>query len=194
MRFPWFKVILFLCVWYEIAVELHVSDGVALGIAILILAAWRYMPRLIGHFFYSLGPLTCGLLAGLVFWLVVYWLVAPHWLREIPMMLTLGGAALLALIGARCRGLVLFHGVGQLKAKLREHSGLVLLLALAVTCSCFYAVRHMESAWVLVGYAALPGLPFWTGWQLAQGAGPTRPDAKFGDARTFRDAGFSEDR
>jgi hypothetical protein len=182
------------CLWYEVAVELHIDGTTAFFVALLVIAAGLFMLRLPSQLIGLIGPSTLALLVHGVAWLVVYFAVAPRVVTDLPLVLTLFAVAVLVMMGGQCR--VMFEE--QRRKYGREmwarHSGVITGAVLGVLFLAMVAVRQWHSIWPLVAYVLLPGLPFMFGWRMGPIAGQWRADAKFGSAKDFRSAGYSDER
>jgi hypothetical protein len=189
-----FKLGLLVCLWYEIAVELHLDSNTAFFVALLVVFGGWFALRMSGQFVGMLGPRTLSLLVHSVVWLVLFWVFAPSALLSLPLVLIAFVLFALAMIGARCR--LVFERERALRGKklFSDHSPLVVSVILSGLFIAMAALRTWHSLWPLIGYLALPGLPFGFGWRMGGMPSPDRVDAKLGDEETFRDAGLSEER
>lgn len=194
MRGLWFKLGLFLVLWYEVAAELRLDGDGSFLVAVLIIGMLWFGLRLAGQLLGMLGPNVQRFIVGLLAWLVLYWWFAPGALKALPLIYVLIGAGLLAIGTARIR-----HRLERYRPRLmrlRQHprarwviAGVCLTFALALG-----GLHEAGYLWTLIGQALLPGLPVVFGWHMAGTVGAARADAQFGDPRGFRDAGLSEDR
>jgi hypothetical protein len=194
MRSIWIKLVLFLCLWYEIAAELHLDGDRSFVLALVVVVLGWFGLRMSGHLIGMLGPNMHRLIVLLVVWLILFWWFAPAVLKALPVVFILAGALAIAVAGARCRHQFELHRHKLDKAYLREHSVVLVALVFAALVPIFFSVHRWGSVWPIIGYTLLPGLPFSFGWQMAVRVGPQRSDAKFGDKDAFRDAGLSEER
>jgi len=189
-----FKLGLLVCLWYEIAVELHLDSNTAFFVALLLVFGGWFALRMSGQLVGMLGPRTLSLLVHSMLWLVLFWAFAPSALLSLPVVLIVFALFALTMIGARSR--LVFERERALRGKklFSDHSALVVGVILGGLLLCMVALRTWHSVWPLVGYLLLPGLPFGFGWRMGGMPSPDRTDAKLGDEETFRDAGLSEER
>jgi hypothetical protein len=189
-----FKLGLLVCLWYEIAVELHLDSNTAFFVALLVVFGGWFALRMSGQLVGMLGPRTLSLLVHGMVWLVLFWVFAPSVLLSLPLVLIVFALFALTMIGARCR--LVFERERALRGKklFSDHSALAVGVILGGLLLCMIALRTWHSLWPLVGYLLLPGLPFGFGWRMGGMPSPDRVDAKLGDEETFRDAGLSEER
>jgi hypothetical protein len=189
-----FKLALLVCLWYEIAVELHLDSNTAFFIAMLLVFGGWFALRMSGQLVGMLGPRMLSLLVYSVLWLVLFWWFAPAVLLSLPLVLIVFALVALAMIGARCR--VMFEQEWALRGKklFSDHSAPVVGVILGGLLLAMVSLRAWHSLWPLVGYLLLPGLPFGFGWRMGGIGSPERADARLGDEETFRDAGLSEER
>jgi hypothetical protein len=189
-----FKLALLVCLWYEIAVELHLDSNTAFFIAMLVVFGGWFALRMSGQLVGMLGPRTLSLLVYSVLWLVLFWWFAPSVLSSLPLVLIVFALVALAMIGARCR--LVFERERALRGKklFSDHSAAVVGVILGGLLLAMVSLRTWHSLWPLLGYLLLLGLPFGFGWRMGGMGSPERADAKLGDEETFRDAGLSEER
>ncbi len=193
MRHFWIKLGLFLCLWYEIAAELHLDGDRAFVVSLFVVAVGWVALRMSGPLLGMLGPNTHRLMLGTLLWLALFWWFAPGFLKAQPIVFMLVGAAGIAYGGGRCRHWCEANGA-RLKAEARKRSDLVVAGTFGALGAAFVFQTYAGSIWPLIGYALLLGLPFGFGWQLASAAAARRHDAKMGTEEAFRDAGLSEER
>jgi len=182
------------CLWYEIAVELKIDGTTAFFVALLVIAAGLFLLRLPSELSAMLGPRTIALLAHGVAWLLVYFAVAPRVVTDMPLVLVLMAVAALVMMGGQCRALYERERRKFGKDVWNRHSGVITGVVLGGLFLGMVAIRQWHSIWPMVAYVLLPGLPFMFGWRMGPIAGQSRPDAKFGKAKDFRAAGYSEER
>jgi hypothetical protein len=194
MRHFWFKLVLFLCLWYEVAAELRLDGDRALLVTLAIIGLGWFLLRMSGSLIGMLGPTMHRLLVGTVIWLLLFWWFAPNALKALPVAVLLAMALGVAALGARCRHWFELNHHRIDKAYLRNHSEVVLLTVFGTLGLIAFSLEYWGSLWPLIGCVMLPGLPFGFGWQLASQLAHKRADAKFGDKASFRDAGISEER
>jgi hypothetical protein len=189
-----FKLALLVCLWYEIAVELHLDSNTAFFLAMLVVFGGWFALRMSGQLVGMLGPRTLSLLVYSVVWLVLFWAFAPGVLSSLPLVLIVFGLFALTMMGARCR--VIFERERALRGKklFADHSAVVVGVILGSLLLAMISLRTWHSLWPLLGYLLLPGLPFGFGWRMGGMASPDRADAKLGEEETFRAAGLSEER
>lgn len=104
-------------------------------------------------------------------------------------------AGLLAMIGAGAR--IVFGRIRDARAVRLWADHPFVVIAAAVMAVLAVVGAGMLHAPLVVGiilYALPPGLPLLFGWQMSVPTRSARTDAKLGDARTFRRAGFSDER
>lgn len=194
MRSIWIKLALFLCLWYEVAAELHLDGDRSFVISLTIVALGWMALRMSGSLAGLLGPNVHRLLVGTVAWLMLFWWFAPPLLKAQPVVFVLAGAGAIAVGAAKFRHWFEAEGHKLGKAFLRDHSQYVVGGMVAGLSALFLSQQYWGSIWTVIGYALLPGLPFAFGWQMAELAKRARFDAKVGDEESFREAGMSEER
>lgn len=189
-----FRLGLFVVVWYELGVELGLHPDTAFFVTLALFVGFGFARGIAGQIIGMIGPFTFGILLQAVLWIALLWWLAPRVFHAMPFVFDLAIVLGLALVGARCRYLFEERRAKHGPIDLSEHSGLVLLVVFGVLGACALAMHYWGSLWWLVGYALLPALPFSFGWRMGPLAAADRPDARFGNADDFRDAGLSEDR
>ncbi|NEV75906.1 hypothetical protein DYI24_02455 [Rhodopseudomonas sp. BR0C11] len=188
------KLGLLVCLWYEIAVELKINGTAAFLVAMLVIAGGLFVLRLPSQLAGMIGPSTLALMVHGVAWLVVYFAVAPRAVTDMPLVLTLAAVAALVMMGGQCRMLYERERRKFGREVWARHSTVITGAVLGVLFLGMVAIRQWHSIWPLVAAVLLPGLPFMFGWRMGPIAGQWRADAKFGSAKDFRKAGFSEER
>jgi hypothetical protein len=101
----------------------------------------------------------------------------------------------LAMIGAGCRMIVDHFRHASGLALWADHPFVVVTtlvgVALLVTTAAMFAAPAFMA---LVLYGAPPAVPLLFGWHMSMPVATGRTDARFGDAKTFRSAGYSDER
>ncbi len=194
MKWIAFRLGLFVVIWYELGVELRLHPDTAFFVTLALFVGFSFARGIAGQIIGMIGPLTFGILLQAVLWIVLLWWLAPGVFHAMPFVFDLAIVLGLALVGARCRYLFEERRAKHGPVDLSEHSGVVLIAAASVLGACIFAMQRWGSLWPLLAYAALPLLPFSFGWRVGPSASADRPDARFGNADDFRDAGLSEDR
>jgi hypothetical protein len=188
MRSLWIKLILFLCIWYEVSTELGLSGGTAMVVTLLVCGAALMLLRVPGQLMSLLGPRTIALAGPVVVWMGLAWWLMPTVVTSYPA-LALVVAAGLVVAGAAARYAVTRYAVWlsrhayMLRASISP--GISILLGLADQLP-----RGLLSLAVI---ALLIGMPVRLGWRLIGPPRPAKFDAKMGDAEGFRHAGFSDE-
>jgi len=194
MRRISFKLGLFLILWYELCAELGLSADAGFVWALVVIfggmLALRFLAQLAG----MIGPFTFGLGFQTLLWVILLWWLVPSVFQALPLVADLMIVLALALLGARCRFLFERRRLRRGPLVAPEYAGMLVAAVLGALLVGMWLVAHWGSVWPLIGYALLPGLPFSFGWRMAPLAAARRPDARVGDAKTFRDAGLSEER
>jgi hypothetical protein len=189
-----FKLGLFVVSWYEVGAELGLHPDTAFLVTLALFVGFGFARGIAGQIIGMIGPFTFGILLQAVLWIVLLWWLAPGVFHAMPFVFDLLIVLGLALVGARCRFLFEEHRAKHGPIELSEHSGLVLIVVFGALAACAFAMHRWGSLWPLLAYAALPVLPFSFGWRMGPLAAADRPDARFGSADDFRNAGLSEDR
>jgi len=189
-----FKLGLFVVVWYELMVEFGLGADFAFLLSLGLLGGFSLALRLAGQASGLMGPFTSGMLIQALLWLALLWWFAPAVFRAVPLVFDLLIVLGLALAGARCRYLyeVWRQKDGQFVPA--DYSLPIVIGVLGSLFGCMLALRYWGSLWPLVAYVLLPALPFGFGWRMGPLASADRPDARFGNAENFRDAGLSDER
>lgn len=188
MRSLWIKLGLFLCVWYEVSVELGLSGGTAMVVTLIVCGAGLMLLRLPGQILSMLGPRAIVLVGPLAVWIGLAWWLMPDTLTGYPA-LVLMAAAFLALAGAAAHYAVSRYPTwfARRQPMLRGFisPGLSILVGLA----------HQLPLGLLslAVIAVLVGMPLRLGWRFIGPVSPHKFDAKMGDGDSFRRAGFSDD-
>jgi hypothetical protein len=187
-----FKVMLFMGLWQQVAVEFDLSADGAFAAALLVFFGTWIVRRFTLELAGLSEELTAALFVRGTVWLLLYFWLAPPLVRAQPCSFILCGLVAFVLAGMRCRVEFERHGYATGTAFLRDQSELTVGIAAAGIALAYLAHQRGGSVLPLVGYAALIGVPFSFGWL---GGAPAAPsfDARFGDENTFRDAGVSED-
>ncbi|HEY7387103.1 MAG TPA: hypothetical protein VH640_01250 [Bryobacteraceae bacterium] len=137
------------------------------------------------------GPVTAAFVQHGVLWLVVYFWLAPGFVRNLPISITLAGFVAMAFVGAWSRR-AFFVWIQDIDGQwFRDRSEAVVGTAMGGVAVAGLAHYHCGSILPLVGYILLPGLPFSFGWLAVTPAMRFRFDAQFGDNDTFHDIGAS---
>lgn len=188
------KAVLFFAAWYEVMAEMHLDGDTAFIVtAFAMFVGWLAL-RMRGELAAMLGPLTTGLLLRAGLWLLLLWWLSPSWLGGQPIVFQVIGFGMLVFAGGRARREFEARRTLLTKAELRKHSEWVLFVALGLPALAAMAWHAFGSAFVLLGYALLPGIPLQFGWQAAITARKTHTDARMGTDDSFREAGVSEER
>lgn len=189
-----FKLGLFVCIWYEIAAELHLDGDTAFLVGAAVMGFGWFALRMLGQAIGLLGPSNVGLLLQAGLWAALFWWFAPLSLRAQPVIFEIGIVVMLIVAGGAARHQFERQHERFGDAMWRAHSGAVVVAILASLFLLMAALRHFGSVWPLVGFGLLLLLPFGFGWRMKLPASRARADAKVGDQETFRDAGLSEER
>jgi hypothetical protein len=189
-----FKVGLFICIWYELAAELHMSGDAALVWGIVVWCVGSISVRLASQAIGLLGPGPVALLFQTLVWLVLFFWQAPAFLRAQSFVTISAGVVAIALAGAGARKLKEAEYRRYGKGFWHRHSAAAVLTLFGTLGLCTFSLRQWGSLWPLIGYFSLFVIPFNIGWRRVSASGANRADAKVGDAGSFRDAGLSDER
>ena len=193
MRHPLFKLGLFLALWYECAVELHLGGIAAFVMALLVRSGFGMMLWLPRQVIGLLGPRTVMILLQAALWVGLFWALAPAKLQAQPGWIHISGLVLLVLAGAKARELFERHRLARLADESSDYSLPIILMVLGGSAASVLSFTVWGGLWPFIGYLLLPGLPLRLGWQLMPPGSPERVDARFGNASAFRKAGVSDD-
>jgi hypothetical protein len=188
-----FKIGLFVCLWYEIAAELRLDGNTAFWVGLAVLVGLWVFVRVALQAIGLIGPYAFGLLMRSGLWLTLYWWMAPAWLAIQPWSYVVAALVLLVALGALSRRWIEREFVRHGEAIYRAYSAMTVLALLTTLGLAMWSMKTSGSLWPLIGYALLPVIPFHFGWGLITPRGPERSDARMGDEKSFRRAGFSRD-
>jgi hypothetical protein len=191
-RLP-FKVGLFFCIWYEIAAELRLDGNTAFWVGLAALLGLWVFVRVALQAIGLIGPYAFGLLMRSGLWLTLYWWMAPAWLATQPWSYVVAALVLLMALGALSRWWIEREFMRHGQAIYRAYSVTTVLALFSALGLAMWSMKTSGSLWPLIGYALLPVIPFHFGWGLISPRGPERSDARMGDEKSFRRAGFSKD-
>lgn len=182
------KLILFLVVWYEVTVELGLSGGTALVIALLVCGGGMMLLRLPLQILSMLGPRAIVVAGPVIVWLGLAWWLAPNKVAAYPVF-ALGIGALLALLGGAAR-----YAVTRYPAWLDRHMPM-LRAGISPGASILLGLSDQlpQGLLSLAALIVLVGMPVRLGWKFIPPLAPHKFDAKMGDADGFRRAGFRDD-
>jgi hypothetical protein len=111
-----------------------------------------------------------------------------------PWGFVLGEIGLIALAGAASRRAFERERLRHGKNTWRVHSVAVVVALLGAVALGMGASLHWYSLWPLAGYGLLLYLPFGVGWRMVPLIQDARVDARMGEAKSFRAAGYSDER
>lgn len=187
------RIALFLGLWHEMAAHFQAGIDAAFVMTVLVFYGHRLLRCATIELAGMSGPVTAAFLVWGALWIALFCWLAPNAMRQWPLTVTLGVVAALVLAGVRGR-----QQFEQGREKfgndwLRNRSEEVVITMFAVLGAVFLSRRQWGSALPLLGYIALVALPFAFGWMGAAPRPEAKFDASFGDDKTFRDAGMSDD-
>ena len=188
MRPLLFKLILFLCVWYEVSVELGLNGSTAMVVALLVCGGGMMLLRLPFQILSMLGPRAAVLVAPLAVWIGLMWWLMPGTFTAFPA-LALVAAAGLALIGAAAHYAISRYPLwfARIEPMLRASISPVASILLGI-------VAQLQSGLLsLLVTVIVIAMPLRLGWRFIGPVSPHKFDARMGDAEGFRRAGFSDD-
>jgi hypothetical protein len=189
MRSLLIKLLLFCAIWYEVTVELRLSGGTALVVTLLVCGGLMMMLRIPAQLLSVLGPRAVVLLGPVIVWAGLAWWLAPQIVTTFPAFV-LGVGAMLTLVGAALRyavtRYVMFFARHARMLRGAISPGLSLLLGVS---------EHVPGGLLTIAAVALlVAMPLRLGWRFVGPVPPPKFDAKMGDAKSFRDSGFRDDR
>lgn len=187
------KIALFLGLWHEIAAHFQTGIDTALVMTLLVVYGHRLMRCASIELAGMSGAVTAAFLVWGAVWVALFFWLAPIVMRQWPLTVILGVVIALVLGGVRCRQQFEQSREKFGKAWFRDRSEEVVLTVFAALGAVFLSRRQWGSALPLFGYIGLLALPVAFGWMGAAPRPETKFDASFGDDKTFRDAGVSED-
>lgn len=187
------RIAMFLGLWFESARYFEMgADGAFLLTGVVFFGTWwvqAYAVELAG----LSAPLTAMLLARGAMWIVLFGWLAPDFLKSQPVTIIAAGAIAIVFAGARARGAFDARGYTFDKPFFQDRSGAVVGCVMAALALAFLVQQRLGSVLPLLGYAALLGLPFSFGWQVAGPQPQTKYDAYFGDEDMWHDVGASDE-
>lgn len=187
------RIALFLGLWHEMAAHFQTGIDAAFVMTLLVVYGHRLMRCASVELAGLSGPVTAAFLIWGALWVALFFWLAPSAIRQWPLTVILGATAALVLGGVRCRQQFEQDREKFGKAWFRERSEEVVVTMFAAFGAVFLSRRQWGSALPLLGYIALVALPLAFGWMGAAPRPETKFDASFGDDKTFRDAGMSDE-
>ena len=182
------KIGLFLCLWYEVSVELGLSQGTAFALTLMICGAGLMVLRLPGQLLAMLGPQAIAWVGPGVIWFGMAWWLMPNAVGSYPG-LTLVSGTLLALAGAG-----LHYTVSRYPAWFARRNHMLRGSIVPVICVLLGLFQAFATSFLTFPVIALlMGMPLRFGWRFIGPAAPHKFDARMGDYETFRRDGFSRD-
>jgi hypothetical protein len=187
MRAIWIKLVLFLCLWYEVSVELGLSGATAVVVTLLICGGALMLLRLPGQLLATLGPRMIVWAAPLAVWLGLAWWLVPGLFTRYPA-LTVTVPVGLGLLGAGAHYVVSRYPgwFGRARPVLRA------LLVPIIVALLGLASQVPDGLLRLCVVTLLVLMPMRYGWRFIGPVAPHKFDAKMGDARGFRGAGYRD--
>jgi hypothetical protein len=187
------KLLAFVFLWHELAKCLNIGADEAF-INTLVLFFGTAVVRRFGIEIAGMSaPLTAAFATRAVLWLVVYFALAPAFIRNLPFSITLAGCLGLAFAGAAARDWFFVWVQGIDSDWIRDRSEWTVAIVMNALGCCFVAQMHWGSVLPLVGYLLLPGLPLSIGWLARAPEVQWRWDARFGTEEMFHDVGASDE-
>lgn len=188
MRAIWIKLGLFLCVWYEVSVELGLSGATGLLATLLVCGAGVMLLRLPLQVLSLMSPRMIAWGAPLAIWMGLAWWLFPRAVASYPT-LALSVAALLAITGAAAR-----YVVARYPQAVQRHTPMFRGLVTPLASSLFGLAGQTETGLLgLVVVLVLAGMPLRLGWRFVGPVPPAKFDAQMGEERSFRGSGFSDE-
>lgn len=182
MRGMKLKMIIFLCIWYEVGVELGLGGGTAFAVALLLIGLGMTLLRVPGQLLATPGMWPLMVWLGLALWLM------PGLVLHHPALILIAGA-LLAVIGAGAR-----YANTRYTALIAPHRAMMRGGVVPVTCALLGFANEWQSGWLTAPIlVVLIGMPLRMGWRFVGVIPPHRFDAKTGNAGDFRRDGFSDE-
>lgn len=188
MRVLLIKLGLFLAVWYEIATELGLSGGTAIVVTLLICGGAMMLLRLPGQILSAVGPRAIVWVGPLVIWLGLAWWLVPGLFTRYPA-LTLTVPLGLGLLGAAAHYAVSRYPgwFGRVRLILRA------LLVPVIAVLLGLASQIPDGLLKLGVVTLLVLMPMRHGWRFIGPVSPHKFDARMGEARGFRGAGYRDE-
>jgi len=139
------------------------------------------------------GPLTANFIVRGALWLVIYFWLAPWFVRAMPFSITFAGFIGLAFVGAWGRG-AFFAWLQAIDGQwFRDRSEGVLGIVMGALGACCLSELYWGSVLPLFGYVLIFALPLSCGWLARTPTEQWKYDANFGTAGMFHDVGASDE-